>query len=806
MTVRLVDWVRNHQIDVEIIEFDSFDQCNEAFFENRLDGIVATDNNVSSEAAMTPVTKIGEEPYYLAVSVSRPDLLQELNEALAMMNGVEPYALETLQYTYFGNTLVSRQRSEKEDRWLAEHSVLRVGYFDDYLPYCATDGEGNATGIMTDVLDALLREVVPDRELPVEYHAYQTDEEMIRAMTSGELDLIFPVAGSLTNAENEGYFVSAPAATAGMYLVYSGTYSPQTPTRIAVNAANSRQYRYTRDAFPNAEIIECDTVYDCLAAIRGGGANCTIINGARISAILRKADIDNMSYSLLSKSEDRCFAVRAGNDGLLYLINRGLRQIGGDYGVNAINKYTNADFSYTFRDFVRDNAVYVVLVILGVASIIVFLFARDSRHMKQQEKERAKYQKELEENQRKLEEKALEQDRMNAMLDEARRQAEAANNAKTTFLFNMSHDIRTPMNAIIGFTALLEMYQDNPEKRADYLKKIRDSSTVLLSIINNILEMARIEKGTLEMDETVWSAEQFNDVLCSVFQEMMIQKNITFTSRVAVQNHYVYCDPVKLREIFINILSNAYKYTNPGGRVDLLLEEIPCERKGYTLYRTTISDTGIGMSQAFLPHIFEEFSRENTSTENKIEGTGLGMPIVKRLVDFMQGSIEVSSEKGVGTTFVVTIPHRMADPSSVVKLAGVELDPELFRGKRILLAEDNDLNAEIAMEILKEAGFEVERAQDGQAAVEMVERANAGYYHLVLMDIQMPRMNGYEATRSIRAMPDAGKATLPILAMTANAFDEDKKEAVRAGMNGHLAKPIDARKLMKALEDILRLS
>lgn len=303
------------------------------------------------------------------------------------------------------------------------------------------------------------------------------------------------------------------------------------------------------------------TVYDCLAAIRGGRANCTIINGARISAILRKADIDNMSYSLLSKSEDRCFAVRAGNDGLLFLINRGLRLIGGDYGVNAINKYTNAGFSYTFRDFVRDNAVYVVLVILGVASIIVFLFARDSRHMKQQEKERAKYQKEMEENQRKLEGKALEQDRMNAMLDEARRQAEAASNAKTTFLFNMSHDIRTPMNAIIGFTALLEMYQDNPEKRADYLKKIRDSSTVLLSIINNILEMACVEKGTLEMDETVWSAEQLNDVLCSVFQEMMIQKNITFTSREAVQNHYVYCDPVKLREIFINILSNAYKYT-----------------------------------------------------------------------------------------------------------------------------------------------------------------------------------------------------------------------------------------------------
>ena len=382
--------------------------------------------------------------------------------------------------------------------------------------------------------------------------------------------------------------------------------------------------------------------------------------------------------------------------------------------------------------------------------------------------------------------------------------ANAANAAKSAFLFNMSHDIRTPMNAIIGFRDLLEKHQEEPEKRADYLRKIEEASTVLLSIINNVLEMARIEKGTLEIDETAWSAEQFNDTLYSVFHEMMVQKGIEFTRQVVVNNHYVFCDPIKLREIFLNVLSNAYKYTNPGGKVNMHLEEIPYDREGYVLYQTTISDTGIGISEEFLPHIFEEFTRENNTTDNKIEGTGLGMTIVKRLVEFLDGTIEVKSEKGVGTTVVITLPHRIAEKSNLVMHAGVELDPKLFQGKRILLAEDNELNAEIAVEILREAGFVIELAEDGAICVDMLNKAPSGYYDLILMDIQMPNMNGYDATRTIRGLRDSGKADIPILAMTANAFEEDKHEAYRCGMNGHLAKPINVRELMKELANLLR--
>lgn len=387
----------------------------------------------------------------------------------------------------------------------------------------------------------------------------------------------------------------------------------------------------------------------------------------------------------------------------------------------------------------------------------------------------------------------------------ARYEAEAANQAKTSFLFNMSHDIRTPMNAITGFRELLERDQEDPEKRQYYLNKMDDACKVLISIINNVLEMARIEKGVLKLDETLWNVDQFNDGLYSVLKPMMDQKNIGFTQELDVQHQYFYGDGGKLRDIFLNILSNSYKYTKPGGSVHMKLEELPHDKPGWVWYRSTIRDTGIGMSEEFLPHIFDSFTRENNTTSNKIEGTGLGMSIVKRLTDFLGGKIEVRSKKGVGTTFIVDMPHRIGqkpDEGYIVE-GHIELDAGMFVGKRVLLAEDNEINAEIAIEILSSAGMIVENARDGQECVDMLQRAEDNYYDLILMDVQMPNMNGYEATKAIRALPDKLKANIPILAMTANAFAEDKKEAFNAGMDGHLSKPIDIREMMRGMAKVL---
>lgn len=393
--------------------------------------------------------------------------------------------------------------------------------------------------------------------------------------------------------------------------------------------------------------------------------------------------------------------------------------------------------------------------------------------------------------------KALEESK--EALIKATETAEAASSAKTSFLFNMSHDIRTPMNAIIGFARLLEKNQEDAKTRADYIKKIQDSSSVLLSIINNVLEMARIEKGTLELVESVWDVSQFSDNLFSVFDEMMTEKGITYTKTFDTQHNFIYCDVIKLREIFLNLLSNAYKYTNEGGTVSLSVKEYPCDRDGYVIFKTTISDTGIGMSDEFLPHIFEEFSREKNTTDAKIEGTGLGMPIVKRLLNFMDGTIEVESQKNKGTKFTVTIPHRIGKPEDVHDDSRIESDPELFTGKRILLAEDNELNAEIAVAILNEIGLTVDVASDGEICCNMLKDSSKDYYDLILMDVQMPNMNGYEATKKIRSMDDKNKAEIPIIAMTANAFEEDRQESMKAGMNGHLAKPIDITELKKQL-------
>ena len=402
---------------------------------------------------------------------------------------------------------------------------------------------------------------------------------------------------------------------------------------------------------------------------------------------------------------------------------------------------------------------------------------------------------------RTIHEEKLREEKQNKKIEEARIEAERANSAKTAFLFSMSHDIRTPMNAIIGFTELLEKHLDDKELAKSYIKKIQTSNDFLLSLINNVLEMARIESGKATLDETYGDAHAFNDTLFSLFDSQMKEKGITFTRENKVIHPDVLCDETKLREIFLNILSNALKYTPAGRKVTMNLTEIPSDRPGYAMYQTVIEDTGIGMSADFLPHLFEEFTRERSSTESKLNGTGLGMPIVKKLVDLMQGTIEVESKVGKGTKITVTLPHRIAQAEDIHGFIdkGERYVENCFQGKRILLAEDNELNAEIAMTILEEAGFIVEHAADGIICVDMMEKADAGYYDLILMDIQMPNMDGYKATRTIRKLSDPKKAGITIVAMTANAFEEDKKNAYEAGMNDHLAKPIQLEKLYEML-------
>ncbi len=449
----------------------------------------------------------------------------------------------------------------------------------------------------------------------------------------------------------------------------------------------------------------------------------------------------------------------------------------------------------TYRVLIEDGLHYYqykYIPILGTKSVIAGFLNVDTVILNEMKKE--------------LEQKNA----LNAALDIA----EKANKAKTEFLFNMSHDIRTPMNAIIGFSDLLDKHLDDTDKIKDYIRKIKSSSKYLLSLINNILEMSRIESGKVELNELPRYTGEIMDGICNIFENQMAAKNIKFIRESRVKHRKLYCDSLKMREIFVNILGNALKYTEPGGTVRFISEEVPSDREGLVKVVSTIEDNGIGMSEKYLENIFEEFSRERNSTESGQVGTGLGMAIVKKLVDFLGGTIEVYSKVGEGSRFVVTLYHRLAENENIVyeeytnsdetNVSDTDYKNRFMKlaGRRILVAEDNLLNAEIAITILEEAGFLVEHAEDGEKCVAIINEKEAGYYDMILMDVQMPNMDGYEATKLIRNLSDKKKADIPIVAVTANAFEQDKKNALDAGMNGHISKPLNMLELRRVLVDV----
>ncbi len=434
------------------------------------------------------------------------------------------------------------------------------------------------------------------------------------------------------------------------------------------------------------------------------------------------------------------------------------------------------DMETTYKSIEKINLSSVWIAIVAMVVMILLLICMYLTMQKQKEKEREQQK----------------------ILEEAAAAAEAANKAKSTFLFNMSHDIRTPMNAILGYADLARSHMDNPEKLQEYMDNIRISGEKLLSIINNVLELSRIENSQSIIEESVINSGDGMDSCLIMMKTAAEEKHQTLTLEKKIAYPYIYIDHAHVSEIVMNIVSNAIKYTGEGGRILCTLEQIPAEKEGFCITRISVQDNGIGISEEFQKHIFESFSRERSSTVSGIDGTGPGMGIVKKLVDLMHGTIEVQSKLGEGSVFTVEIPCRIAtEEEAKAKKACFHLDKQSVTGRRILLAEDNDLNAEIAIELIQAEGLQVERAVDGVVCVDMIEKKPANYYDMILMDIQMPIMDGYKATQMIRKMDDPEKANIPIVAMTANAFAEDRQKALAVGMDDHVAKPIDMNRLMQ---------
>ena len=519
--------------------------------------------------------------------------------------------------------------------------------------------------------------------------------------------------------------------------------------------------------YPFWKIKEYDSSAEADKAVQSGEADCFVVKAGQS---LKTLEDSKMRSIFLTKSGASCFAVTRENTTLMNILNKTIQTLPASRLSSQFYVYENAPGKVTLAEYIKDNlrvvSIWFVSVVLIIVWIIVYLLIQARK---------------------------------------AKIQAEKANAAKSEFLFNMSHDIRTPMNALLGYSELIKRELTDP-KLLDYQEKMEQSGNLLLSIINNVLDMARIESGKVELDEDYVKIRDIYQGIYKIFQAEAEKKCIHLKMEYDVKHEHVICDETKNKEIFLNLISNAVKYTASGGRVTIRITELDCDRKDYVRIRTQVIDTGIGMSEEFLPSLFEAFARERNTTDGKIAGTGLGMPIIKKYIDMMYGTIEVESKQGEGSKFTVTLEYRIADKSyyeqDTEKSSDVD-ETDRISGKHILLAEDNDLNAEIAQFILEDMGLMVDRVEDGVQCVSRIEQKPAGTYDLILMDIQMPNMDGYRATEMIRGLSDKDKATIPIIAMTANAFEEDRKKALAKGMNGHIAKPVDAEKVEKTICSVL---
>ena len=718
----------------------------------------------------------GLEWTYLAVSKQRPDLLDELNEAVDDIFELNPYFLQELQYNSYGAAYAAKTITDDESAWLENHPVIKIGYMENYLPYSATDSDGNATGIVTDVVTALFDSLDIDTVPEFEFVPYNGYQAIVDALNAGEIDAGFPVDSNEWRLEQGNISASSEVITDRGALFYRSTANKADPQTIAVNENNVIQDDYSKLSYPNATMLYYPTIKDCLNAVLSGEADGTIMDTLRVQYVTSQDEYANLSYVQLGQGTGKCFGVKQGNKALLMLLNRGLKIIGSSYGYDATYKYVNEFYSYDTEDFIKDH-----LLAVGVMLALIFISIITSAVM------------------------YIRKQRLEIAVKEAsQRKAEDANKAKSMFLFNMSHDIRTPMNAVLGFIELMRTSKDDKEKLDDYIDKAEASGQYLLGLINNVLEVARIDSGKDVVDEDF--ADLGDESYYYIFENDAKKKNLDIKRTLDITHRYVFADAQKVREIVLNIVSNAIKYTPDGGKIHINLAETPSEKSGYATYAFSVTDTGVGMSEEFQEKIFDIFARERNSTDSKVMGTGLGMAIVKKLTELMGGTVTVESELGKGSTFTVTVDLRIVENPEKFLNKEVEEDvaAELrLDGKRILLAEDNELNAEIGTALLQNLGAEVDVAPDGVKCFNMLQEHEAGYYALILMDIQMPILNGYDTTKKIRRLNDPAKANIPIVATTANAFDEDKRAALEAGMNAHIAKPIDIEEMKRVFQKLL---
>ena len=785
--VMLTEWEEKYGLETEHVNISNNEDVKQKLANHEIDCFVSLEESFWAERGISTITRVGESGIYYALNKDRPDLKEELDNAMRALDEAVPFYTADLYKRYFSMDYTPILTGE-EKAWLKEHGTIKMGFLTSDSGVSTFDpATGEFTGVITDYIQ-FAADCLGNQELEFQLVGYDSKEAELDALKSGEIDMIFHFDQNPNLVEEYHFARTNTTWTSNLMAVTNKQhFNENNVNRIAVPQNKLSLKKYLAFYYPQWEIVDCDTQEDAVKLVKDGQADCFVTGISSENKYSEKYSF--YSVPLLNPVKS-CFAVNSGNRSLLSILNKTIKAMPVNMLAGALAMYKSSARKVTLSDFIKDNFFMALLVSsIAVAAILLTIL----KLLRKARKAEAAARK-----------AASDTQELNAKLQVAVEKAESANHAKSTFLFNMSHDIRTPMNAIIGYADLASRHLDDPAKLKNYMENIQVCGQNLLMLLNNVLDLARIENDKTEMEYSVSDIEKDFRNCVAMFRNQADSKGQTLTVTTQLQYPYIYADIPHLTEICTNLVSNAVKYTGAGGTIRCNVTQKPGKKEDWCDTVITVADNGIGMSQEFQKHIFEPFERERTSTVSKVEGSGIGMGIVKKLVGLMGGTVEVESRIGVGSTFTVTIPCRIAsEDETQAKRETNPSDQKCLCGTRILLTEDNDLNAEIAVELLQEEGCTVDRAKDGVECVDMLEKAANGTYQLILMDIQMPVMNGYDAARKIRGLDDPQKANIPIIAMTANAFTEDRQVALDAGMNDHIAKPINMNVLVPTLRKYL---
>ena len=764
---RFYEWEKSHGVDTQHVDITSTDDARQKMQNQEIDGFVLNESPQWERDNISPALLIGSSYNYFAVSKKRPDLKEELDQAMQRIEKENPFYEEDLYKRYLSANPIETLTDE-EQNWLEEHRAVKIGYLKNDVGISLVDAESEEpVGIINDYIN-LASDCLEEKNIEFQLTGFDSQEEELQALKDNRIDMIFHMNQNPYEAEQNDMVLSNTVFEVNI-AVLTGVkkFDENKENTVAVSRNNLLGKWYISFNYPFWKIREYDSSDEVEKAVHSGEADCFVVKAGQS---LKTLEDSKMRSIFLTKSGESCFAVTRDNTILMNILNKTIQTLPASRLSSLFSVYENTPGKVTLTEYIKDNLRVVSITFVSTSLVIILIIGY-----------------------------------LLVKARKAKSQAEKANAAKSDFLFNMSHDIRTPMNALLGYSELMKRELTDP-KLLDYQEKIEQSGNLLLSIINNVLDMARIESGKMELDENYVKIRDIYYGVYKIFQAEAEKKGIHLEMEYDVRHEHVICDETKNREVFLNLISNAVKYTASGGTVTIRITELDCDRKDYVRIQSQVIDTGIGMSEEFLPSLFEAFTRERNTTTGKVAGTGLGMPIIKQYIDMMGGTIEAESKLGEGSRFTVTLEYRIADKNYYeqdTEKASDMNETEKISGKHILLAEDNDLNAEIAEFILEDMGLLVDRVEDGIQCVAKMEQEPAGTYDLILMDIQMPNMDGYKATEVIRGLSDKSKATIPIIAMTANAFEEDRKKALAKGMNGHIAKPVAAEKVEKTILSVL---